>query len=171
MLFELADGYQLGEVSTDDTFAKGRVVDLHALRTALGTNLARSGVAPQIAQKIMRHADYRTRLKHYTDLQLCDSSSALASVRVPASVAPGDSIQNATATRTAVQTAVGTATTVLFDSAPYGSVQGNHSINGSPPMNNRPVKPGDFANPCDSILPDSGKRVKGFEPSTFSLEG
>ncbi len=151
--------------------ATGRVVDLHALRTTLGTNLARSGVAPQVAQKIMRHADYRTTLKHYTDLQLADSASALGSVRVPASVAPSDSVQSAPETRTAVQTAVGTATTVLFSSALCDPVRSNGSIDGTSPMKNRPVKSSDFATPCDSILPDSGKRVKGFEPSTFSLEG
>jgi integrase len=38
----------------------GSVVDLHALRTTLGTRLARAGVAPQIAQRIMRHSDYRS---------------------------------------------------------------------------------------------------------------
>ncbi len=30
------------------------------LRTTLGTQLARAGVAPQITQRIMRHADFRT---------------------------------------------------------------------------------------------------------------
>ena len=57
--------------------AEGRVVDLHALRTTLGTNLARAGVAPQIAQRIMRHADYRTTLKHYTVLGLADTAKAI----------------------------------------------------------------------------------------------
>ena len=52
----------------------GWVIDLHALRTTLGTQLARAGVAPQIAQRIMRHADYRTTLKHYTVLGLADTA-------------------------------------------------------------------------------------------------
>ena len=56
---------------------EGRVVDLHALRTMLGTNLARQGVAPQIAQKIMRHADYRTTQQHYTVLGLHDMARAI----------------------------------------------------------------------------------------------
>jgi len=55
----------------------GRVVDLHALRTTLGTQLARSGIAPQIAQRIMRHAEYKTTLKHYTVLGLTDTASAI----------------------------------------------------------------------------------------------
>ena len=58
----------------------GRHVDLHALRTTLGTNLARAGVAPQVAQTIMRHSDYRTTLAHYTKLELRDAADALQKV-------------------------------------------------------------------------------------------
>ncbi|MCZ6835828.1 MAG: tyrosine-type recombinase/integrase [Planctomycetota bacterium] len=59
----------------------GRVIDLHAMRTTLGTNLARAGVAPQIAQRIMRHSDYRTTLRHYTVLGLTDTTKAVAACR------------------------------------------------------------------------------------------
>ncbi|MGD9691098.1 MAG: tyrosine-type recombinase/integrase [Phycisphaerales bacterium] len=65
------------------TDADGRVADLHALRTTLGTNLARAGVAPQIAQKIMRHSDYRTTLAHYTVLGLADTAQAIGRIVVP----------------------------------------------------------------------------------------
>lgn len=56
---------------------EGRVIDLHALRTTLGTQLARVGVTPQVAQRIMRHGDYRTTLKHYTVLGLTDTAAAM----------------------------------------------------------------------------------------------
>jgi integrase len=62
-------------VTHDD---EGRVIDLHALRTTLGTQLARAGVAPQVAQRVMRHADYKTTLRHYTVLGLVDTASAVA---------------------------------------------------------------------------------------------
>lgn len=62
---------------TDD---EGRVADLHALRTTLGTRLARAGVTPQVAQRIMRHSDYRTTLKHYTVLGLTDTARAIESL-------------------------------------------------------------------------------------------
>jgi integrase len=62
--------------------AEGRVLDLHGLRTWLGTGLARAGVAPQIAQRILRHRDYRTTLRHYTVLGLADTAAALQ--RLPA---------------------------------------------------------------------------------------
>jgi integrase len=61
-------------VAEDD---EGRVIDLHALRTTLGTQLARAGVTPQVAQRIMRHSDYRTTLKHYVVLGLTDTAAAM----------------------------------------------------------------------------------------------
>jgi len=57
--------------------ASGRIADLHALRTTLGTALARQGIAPQVAQRLMRHADYRVTMKHYTALGLVDTAAAL----------------------------------------------------------------------------------------------
>lgn len=57
--------------------AEGRVVDFHAMRTTLGTNLALSGVKPRLAQRIMRHSDYRTTLAHYTVLGLADIAEAI----------------------------------------------------------------------------------------------
>ena len=57
--------------------AGGKVADLHCLRTTLGTRLARMGVAPQVAQTIMRHSDIRVTMEHYTDLTLADSREAL----------------------------------------------------------------------------------------------
>ena len=43
----------------------------------LGTNLARYGTTRQSAQSIVRHADYRTTLKHYTVLGLTDTAKAI----------------------------------------------------------------------------------------------
>ena len=58
----------------------GRVADLHSLRGTLGTLLARHGVAPQLAQKIMRHTDYRVTLRHYTTLRVEDTRRAIDSL-------------------------------------------------------------------------------------------
>jgi len=60
--------------------ATGRTVDVHALRKTTGTWLARGGVAPQTAQRIMRHGDYRTTLKRYTDPRLLDTAAALSAL-------------------------------------------------------------------------------------------
>ena len=56
---------------------QGRVADLHSLRSTLGTWLARAGVVPQVARRMMRHADYSTTLKHYTTLYLDDTRRAV----------------------------------------------------------------------------------------------
>jgi integrase len=69
-----ADFASAGIAETD---ALGRVADLHSLRTTLGTRLARRGVAPQIAQRIMRHSSYETTLRHYTDLRIDDMRRAM----------------------------------------------------------------------------------------------
>ena len=53
------------------------MIDLHAMRATLGTNLAKAGVVPQIAQQIMRHSDYRTTLSHYTVLGIADTAKAI----------------------------------------------------------------------------------------------
>jgi integrase len=68
------DFERAGIADVDD---QGRVADLHGLRATLGTRLARAGIAPQIAQRIMRHADYRTTLKHYTMLSHADTTAAM----------------------------------------------------------------------------------------------
>ena len=57
--------------------AEGRVIDLHAMRTTLGTMLARQGAKPQVAREIMRHSDYKTTLAHYTILGLSDTAGAI----------------------------------------------------------------------------------------------
>ncbi len=66
------------KIITEDE--NGYVVDLHALRTTLGTHLARAGVAPQVAQKIMRHSKYETTLAHYTVLGLADVAGAINAI-------------------------------------------------------------------------------------------
>ena len=75
----------------------GRSADLHALRTTLGTDLALHGVAPQLAQKIMRHSNYQTTLKHYTVLGLTDTATALAVLPKPI---PRAAVQTAAMTGT-----------------------------------------------------------------------
>ena len=60
--------------------AEGRQLDLHCLRTSLGTHLAQNKVTPQVAQRVLRHADMRVTLKHYTDLRLSDERAAIESL-------------------------------------------------------------------------------------------
>jgi hypothetical protein len=76
-------------VKIDTADKEGRIIDLHAMRTTLGTNLARAGVVPQLAQRIMRHRDFKTTQRHYTALGLNDTAQALASLPAISAVSSG----------------------------------------------------------------------------------
>ncbi len=58
----------------------GEVLDFHSLRHTCGTRLARSGVSPQIAMRIMRHSRMELTLKYYTHLSLKDKAEALSTL-------------------------------------------------------------------------------------------
>jgi integrase len=57
--------------------SEGRQLDRHALRTTLGTHLARAGVSPQLAMRVLGHADVQTTMKHYTALRISDTAKAV----------------------------------------------------------------------------------------------
>ncbi|NOX54532.1 MAG: site-specific integrase [Planctomycetes bacterium] len=62
--------------------AQGRTVDVHCLRHTYATLLARNGVSPSVAQKLMRHSDIRLTMNTYTHLDLADTAGA--AVALPA---------------------------------------------------------------------------------------
>jgi len=57
--------------------SKGLRADLHSTRMTLHTMLALRGVPVQVAQRLMRHADYRTTQKHYFHMDTSAAGSAL----------------------------------------------------------------------------------------------
>ena len=58
--------------------SQGRTVDVHSLRHTFATLLARNGVSPAVAQKLMRHSDIRLTMNTYTQLDLADTAGAVA---------------------------------------------------------------------------------------------
>ena len=60
-----------------------RTIDFHSLRMTLATRLQREGVHASIAQRIMRHASFKTTDKYYTDLRLHDLSEAISRLSGP----------------------------------------------------------------------------------------
>ncbi|NOX54529.1 MAG: site-specific integrase [Planctomycetes bacterium] len=60
--------------------AQGRTVDVHCLRHTFATLLARNGVSPSVAQKLMRHSDIRLTMNTYTHLHLADTANAVAAL-------------------------------------------------------------------------------------------
>jgi integrase len=66
-----------GKVKIDKRDARGRTLDVHALRTTFGTLLSKGGVAPRTAQAALRHADINLTMNVYTDPKLLDVHGAL----------------------------------------------------------------------------------------------
>lgn len=148
--------------------AEGRTADLHALRTTLGTRLALQGIAPQLAQRLMRHGDYRTTLKHYTALQLHDTAAALA--KLPA---VGPSSANADA-KSATGTDGSDAVLQRLLQSGAATVAANHERPDATPDD--PALP-ENAQPrasCDTVrgvATSKVARVTGLEPATSSVTG
>src|SRR5262249_26232722 len=57
--------------------ARGRTLDVHALRTTFGTLLSKGGVPLRTAQAAMRHSDPSLTANVYTDPRLLDVARAL----------------------------------------------------------------------------------------------
>ena len=145
---------------------EGQVADLHSLRTTLGTNLARAGVVPQVAQKIMRHADYKTTQRHYTVLGLNDTAKALEMIRVE----PAATAQHATGTDSGRVTSSGTSSSASPGIQMHPESVSSDDRNHPPePRNHLIHQPKEQARDLNQSR--AWKRAKGLEPSTFSLEG
>ena len=67
---------------------RNRVVDLHALRVTLATFLARSGVHPKNAQRLLRHSTIEMTLRYYTKPELSDDRKALESISLGDNTSP-----------------------------------------------------------------------------------
>ncbi|MFO0826712.1 MAG: site-specific integrase [Phycisphaerales bacterium] len=66
-----------GRKVIDKRDARGRSLDVHALRHTFGTHLSRGGVSLRTAQAAMRHADPSLTANVYTDSKLLDVAGAL----------------------------------------------------------------------------------------------
>ena len=66
--------------------ARGRRIDLHALRKTFGTLLAASGVSPRVTMELMRHSDMKLTMGVYTDvtqLPVIAEAARLPSLSIP----------------------------------------------------------------------------------------
>ena len=79
------DGRRIeGTARRDEPFA-----DLHSLRVTLGTDLARLGVPPQAAQRLLRHSTIEVTMRHYVKLRLDDLSGAMGRIAAMPQAADG----------------------------------------------------------------------------------
>ena len=58
--------------------SRGRVLDMHALRTTFGTMLSTTGAGPRTAQAAMRHSDISLTMGIYTDPKMLDVKEAIS---------------------------------------------------------------------------------------------
>jgi len=131
--------------------AGGRVLDFHSFRTTLGTMLARAGVPPLHAKRIMRHRSIETTDRHYTGLQLSDLGRQIE--RIPP-----------VPVRDLVPTPVPTS------SAPDGARRCESLRTPRPGRDNASrAEAVSLARLSDDVRGVASKRVNGLEPSTFSL--
>ena len=66
----------LGKTEIEEVPEDG-VIDFHSLRHTFGTLLAKSGVMPQDAQKLIRHSDINLTMGVYDHLRLSDKAKAV----------------------------------------------------------------------------------------------
>ena len=131
----------------------------------------RAGVTPQVAQRIMRHTDYRTTLKHYTVLVLTDTAAAIN--RLPG-IAPERQVNAATGTMDAAPNICTNRPQPFCQQLERGKGQKRAASSGEPTIgrdrtgNEKPQQSSGFLRESAGL---SSKRAKGFEPSTYSLEG
>ncbi|MSR74116.1 MAG: site-specific integrase [Planctomycetes bacterium] len=156
------DFQRAGIEAVDD---QGRVVDLHAMRTTLGTQLARAGVAPQVAMLMLRHSDHKTTMKHYTALGIQDAAAAIA--RLPTIAAVQPAALAATGTGDAVGGVAQSDTTKGAKRCEMVRRSALERCDGARRGTNKKTLQGQGI--CADSAGKEARRVKGFEPSTFSL--
>ncbi|MFM9962946.1 MAG: tyrosine-type recombinase/integrase, partial [Planctomycetaceae bacterium] len=73
---------------------RGRTIDVHALRHTFGTMLSMAGVAPRVAQAVMRHSSIDLTMNVYSDPRLLDVQGAVESLpQISTTSEPNDNRQ------------------------------------------------------------------------------
>jgi integrase len=138
--------------------AEHRRADFHSLRHTYGSMLAKAGVAPRIAMSLMRHTDMRLTMNVYTDPRIFDLAGAVETL--PALPCVQSSKDEAAGWRESVTT----------KSAAIGiclAVTGGESEQGTSTLTLVSGRLRQQKSPSgwDGLK----ERVKGVEPSTFTL--
>ncbi len=108
----LKSDLKLADIPFQD--ARGRRIDLHALRKTYGTMLAAAGVSPRVAMEMMRHSDLKLTMGVYTDvaqLPVIQETARLPSLCLPRAES---SALNTGAARNAAGDAAGSAAAGVF---------------------------------------------------------
>jgi integrase len=157
---------------------RGHVFDIHAFRTTLNSHLAKQKIPQGVAQRIMRHSKPELTANHYTDMKYLDTAGAVSQLPIIDLNATVDAVaRTVAATGTAGAVAPLLVPTLVpdgykhspflssADQPPGGSARTEalsriavsaDSVKGKPPV-------------TSAVTGGQEKRVKGVEPSTFTL--
>ena len=149
---------------------RGRRADFHALRHSYGTLLAKSGVAPRVAMTLMRHTDMRLTMNVYTDPRIFDLAGAVEKLPSFPTDPPQTQTAKATGTDSGAAGVVGRSESVSGQLAGIGSCSAasdGHDQGAAPTLT--VVTGGNRQQKTPSGRDGANERVKGVEPSTFTL--
>ncbi len=158
---------------------RGRTVDVHAMRHTFGTHLSKGGVPLRTAQAAMRHSKPDLTANVYTDPKLLDVMGALDALPSLPLDADNREAERMAATGTEDVTSDALAP-MLAPNLGKGSISGTSADKSADPATVETHTDAECASDCGrkrkpllTSPANSGqaKRVKGLEPSTFSLEG
>jgi integrase len=154
------DDLKLAKLSKDGDDV--RTLDFHALRATFATRLARAGVAPQVAKRLLRHSDVKVTMQHYTKLELADLSSAVAKLAPPVAKSDAVTANAATGTDGRVQRKMQPQreSERRDASACIVDFKTSNPQNAESPARNDSMR---------GIAMSSVERLTGIEPATFSL--
>ncbi len=171
-----------GRLTVEKRDARGRSVDVHALRMTFGTHLSKAGVPLRTAQAAMRHSKPELTANVYTDPKLLDVAGAIQSLPAlplaskPAQAAAGTAersaftlnCQNAASPLALLLAPAGVHLGALEGKSDHeGPVVGQAEVGASKTV--KVCKTKKNGSQLGKNREPSGKRVMGLEPTTFTL--
>ena len=155
---------------------RGRVVDVHALRTTFGSHLSKGGVAPRTAQAAMRHSSLEMTMGAYTDPALLDVAGAMNVLpELPLEAGSGAEHQRATGTLGAIGAEDSTGRKLVPDLVPTAGKRCTQEATAGKRANSGPD--GDAAamscadKRSERVATSDELRALGLEPRTYGLKG
>jgi integrase len=148
-----------GIVYQDD---EGRFFDFHSLRHTFGTNLAKAGVSPKLAQELMRHSDINLTMNIYTHVDMPDLAAAVERLpNFPSSSSPKQ--QRATGTDSVV------AALVAVKTGDRGNYQGLSDGTDDQSVRLSPLRDGERKPSADNAVTENEPAHKRKPPMRLEL--
>lgn len=144
---------------------RGRTVDVHALRHSMASHMNAAGVAPRTVQEAMRHSTLDLTMNTYTDPRLLDLGGAVE--RLPElPLRPEREAARATGTDDASSSLTALLTYANGKRGRSGTLSENREVESAALDVLASLG---FGASSRAESSSDGKRVKGLEPSTFTL--